>query len=85
MATTRIIPMHINKGKTIAQCLSSAVRYAAMRVNWAVMNREEKMEKDSLRTSYHDGVITRFNMMARYLRSQGKKASWRDQLGNEMR
>lgn len=22
MATTRIIPMHVNKGKTIAQCLT---------------------------------------------------------------
>ena len=28
MATTRIIPMHINKGKTIAQCLSGRTEYA---------------------------------------------------------
>jgi len=28
MATTRIIPMHINKGKTIAQCLSDWTEYA---------------------------------------------------------
>ena len=28
MATTRIIPMHINKGKTIAQCLSDRTEYA---------------------------------------------------------
>lgn len=28
MATTRIIPMHINKGKTIAQCLSDRTKYA---------------------------------------------------------
>ena len=27
MATTRIIPMHINKGKTIAQCLKARVDY----------------------------------------------------------
>ena len=27
MATTRIIPMHINKGKTIAQCLKARVEY----------------------------------------------------------
>ena len=28
MATTRIIPMHINKGKTIAHCLSDRTEYA---------------------------------------------------------
>lgn len=28
MATTRIIPMHINKGKTIAQCLTDRMEYA---------------------------------------------------------
>ncbi len=28
MATTRIIPMHINKGKTIAQCMSDRTEYA---------------------------------------------------------
>lgn len=27
MATTRIIPMHINKGKTVAQCLKARVEY----------------------------------------------------------
>ena len=27
MATTRIIPMHINKGKTIAQCMKARVEY----------------------------------------------------------
>lgn len=27
MATTRIISMHINKGKTIAQCLKARVDY----------------------------------------------------------
>ncbi|MCQ2401466.1 MAG: relaxase/mobilization nuclease domain-containing protein [Lachnospiraceae bacterium] len=33
MATTRIIPMHINKGKSIAQCLKERTEYA--------MNREK--------------------------------------------
>ena len=28
MATTRIIPMHINKGKSIAQCLKARIDYA---------------------------------------------------------
>ncbi len=27
MATTRIIPMHLNKGKTLAQCLADRTEY----------------------------------------------------------
>ena len=41
------------------------------------------LKKDSLRTSIHDSVIIHFNMLARYLRMQGKKAEWRDRLGYE--
>lgn len=63
--------------------VSEAGKYAAIRASWQQMSREEKMEKDSLRTSIHDSVIIHFNMLARYLRMQGKKAEWRDRLRYE--
>ena len=63
--------------------VSEAGKYAAIRASWQQMSREEKMEKDSLRTSIHNSVIIHFNMLARYLRMQGKKAEWRDRLGYE--
>ena len=63
--------------------VSIVTKYAAMRAEWQQMTREEKMDQDSLRTSYHDSVIVHFNMLARYLRMQGKKAQWRDLLGQE--
>lgn len=63
--------------------VSEAGKYAAIRASWQQMSREEKMEKDSLRTSIHDSVIIHFNMLAGYLRMQGKKAEWRDRLGYE--
>ena len=63
--------------------VSEAGKYAAIRASWQQMSREEEMEKDSLRTSIHDSVIIHFNMLARYLRMQGKKAEWRDRLGYE--
>ena len=53
--------------------VSEAGKYAAIRASWQQMSREEKMEKDSLRTSIHNSVIIHFNMLARYLRMQGKK------------
>jgi hypothetical protein len=60
-----------------------ATKYAAILAGWLRMSREEKMESDSLRTSYHNSVIIHFNMLARYLRMQGKQAMWRNQLGDD--
>lgn len=65
------------------ELVESAVVYAHMRANWPLMSREEKMDKDSSRTSNHDSVINHFNMLSRYLRMQGKAAAWRDRLGYE--
>ncbi len=43
LATTRIIPMHINKGKTLAQCLSDRLDYG---------ENPEKTDAGKLITSY---------------------------------
>lgn len=60
-----------------------ATRYVSIRANWFLMSREEKMKQDPGRTSCHNSVITHFNMLARYLKQQGKTATWRDELGYE--
>ena len=60
-----------------------ATRYAAIRANWLLMSREEKMKQDPSRTSCHNSVITHFNMLARYLKQQEKTAACRDELGYE--
>lgn len=61
----------------------AAAKYAAIRAVWLGMSAEERAEADPMRTSHHDSLIVHFNMLARYLRMQGKSASWRDELGNE--
>lgn len=63
--------------------IDAATKYAAIRARWLRMPREEKMNTDTLRTSHHNSVIIHFNMLARYLRMQGKKAEWRDKLRND--
>ena len=65
------------------QLCKACESYMVMRAKWQRMSREEKLDQDSLRTSYHDSVIIHFNMLARYLRMKGKKAEWRDKLGDE--
>lgn len=65
------------------ELIAVATRYAAIRAGWQQLSREEKMDRDSSRTFCHNSVITHFNMLARYLKMQGKPAKWRDQLGYE--
>lgn len=64
------------------ELIDAATRYAVVRAKWFRMSKEEKIDTDSLRTSHHDSVITHLNMLARYLKMQGKKAVWREQLGD---
>ena len=63
--------------------LTDAIKYAAIRAEWAQMTREEKMDRDPYRTAIHDSVIMDITVLARYLRRNGKEAKWRDTLGDE--
>ena len=65
------------------ELIAVATRYAAIRAGWQQLSREEKMDRDPSRTTCHNSVITHFNMLARYLKMQGKQAKWRDLLGYE--
>lgn len=60
-----------------------STRYMSFRSNWNLWSREEKMEKDSARTSCHDAVIVKFNMLERFLKMKGKEDRWREVLGYE--
>lgn len=65
------------------ELIAVATRYATIRAGWQQLSKEEKMDRDPSRTSCHNSVITHFNMLARYLKMQGKQAKWRDLLGYE--
>lgn len=65
------------------ELIEKAVQYASYRANWFVWDRKERMEWDSGRSSCHNALIVHFNMLARYLKMQGKTAAWRDELGYE--
>lgn len=63
--------------------LAAAVKYSGSRARWHLWDREEKAAEDAARTSHHNQVIDRVNILARYLRKQGKAAAWREVLGDE--
>ena len=65
------------------ELIERASDYAAIRAQWTVRSVEWQIGIDDLRTARHDAVIIQLNMLARYLRSQGKSAAWRETLGDE--
>ena len=65
------------------ELIAAATKYAAIRAKWLLLSREEKTELDSFRTSCHDSVIVKINMLSRYLKMQDIDAKWRDSLGDE--
>ena len=81
--TEVMLPTNKDALEMYDELLEVATRYAAIRANWPLLSREEKNEQDPGRTSCHNSVITHFNMLARYLKQQGKSATWRDGLGYE--
>ena len=53
------------------ELIGEATTYAEIRAKWLSLDRSQ------------NSVITHFNMMARYLKTQGKNTEWRDALGYE--
>ena len=58
--------------------LAAAVKYAESRSHWPLWDREKKQEEDPVCTFRHNQVIDSLNILARYLRKQGKSATWRN-------
>lgn len=63
--------------------ITAAVKYSQSRAGWPLWDREKRIDEDFNRTSRHNQVIDSLNILARYLKSQGKPASWRDALGDD--
>ena len=63
------------------ELLQKAIQYTSIRAQWTYKDREWKINEDSGRTKLHDSLIVKFNQLARYLKTLGKEASWRDELG----
>ncbi|MBO5372291.1 MAG: hypothetical protein J6A75_06190 [Lachnospiraceae bacterium] len=65
------------------EIIQTATKYANFRANWLLWDKATKMERDSSRSACHNSVIVKFNMLARYLKMQGKEVKWREALGDE--
>ena len=69
--------------KLYEELIEKAIQYASYRARWFLWTREERDEQDPSRTSCHNVLTIQFNILARYLKMQGKAAAWRNELGYE--
>lgn len=65
------------------ELMEAAVNYTNFRIKWFLLSREERMNIDSSRSACHNSLIVKYNMLARYLKMNGKEAMWREVLGYE--
>lgn len=64
------------------EVIDSALTYSKMRINWNYFSREEKNEKDNLRTSYHNTLIINLNAFHKWSEQLDLDTSWREKLGS---
>lgn len=65
------------------QIVQASVEYIGIRTQWALLDKASRKEINDQRTEKHNAVIASFDTLASYLRSQGKRSSWRDMIGYE--
>ncbi|EKY4027663.1 hypothetical protein QJ221_002806 [Listeria innocua] len=62
--------------------IDSALVYANMRINWNYFSREEKHEKDNLRTSYHNTFMINLKAFYKLAEQLELDTSWIEKLGS---
>ena len=63
--------------------LEQAVKYVEYRSNWILWDNETKVKNDEIRSNFHNLLILKMNVFARYMKSVGHSTEWRDILGDE--
>jgi len=62
---------------------SSAIRYANIRAEWSLMDKEQRLEADANRSRAHDSFIDSCNIMSRNMLKAGESVTWRALLGDD--
>ncbi len=63
--------------------IEAAVRYARLRVDWALRDREGRAALDPTRSAAHNALIDSCNILSRAMLRAGEDATWREALGND--
>lgn len=61
----------------------SCIEYANIRSTWLFLSREEKLEKDSLRTAIHNTVIRNLSILKRMLENRKENTEWYNRFNDD--
>lgn len=64
------------------EVIDSAIAYSNMRTNWNYFSREEKQEKDKLRTNYHNTFMINLKAFHKLTEQLELDTSWIEKLGS---
>lgn len=64
------------------EVIDSALVYSSMRTNWNYFSREDKQEKDKLRTSYHNNFMINLKAFDKLAEQLELDTGWREKLGS---
>ncbi len=62
--------------------ISYASDYVKIRNQWNHLSKENKISKDSIRTSRHNAFISTLTPLERYMKLQGWDSTWMQDLGS---
>lgn len=74
---------HTAADDLLQDLIEAAVRYARLRVDWALRDREGRAALDPTRTAAHNALIDSCNILGRAMVRAGEDASWREALGDD--
>ena len=63
------------------ELIRTATRYAEIRAEWLLWDRITRIEHDDSRTSCHNSLIVKFDMLARHLKTRGERGCVERSLG----
>jgi len=79
-------PQDANYERLRTDFINAGVRYARLRVDWLLADREERIAtKEGERSRAHEAVIDSANILSRYMAKNAMDNSWRERLGADRR
>jgi len=85
-AQKALVVINDSSHSTLRKALfETAIRYAHIRAEWALMSTEQQKEADASRTRAHNAFIDSCNILSRNMNKAGESVAWRASLGDDRR
>lgn len=63
--------------------IEAAIKYSHYRANWYSWDIKKRKNEDEYRSSKHNALISRINILARFVKEKEGECNWRDVLGDD--